>query len=398
MAGMALAFACSGEIDTASGEEPESADPAEARADELARKRFDPAATAKGWITGIAYARGLQSLDARAYRFYAGATPEEKKAVTTLLVKYLTSREPTPVMDDVINNFANWNVQAVLGEKSSSRTKHDLDRLGGRAAWFLEAIHGVDLPTAPLAARTHEELLQVRDLAYEKIIGSMLVSELDVASQLNEQRRIALAEGRHTPDFVFEEFAADPSANVLIALAPNPALPSTVYRLLWKRVDAEGDPDARKAIREGLLRARTGTRGPIGRDREHVGERKIPGPEDAGPLEISPGYAARLATENADLTEQQREILSRLENTQISIADEARRTALGATAARQGDPIVSLVRLGRDVDGFAEKGDLVWIVRFIASLEGGAIGGVTDEIWISASSGAVRSVLDGGGG
>lgn len=64
----------------------------------------------------------------------------------------------------------------------------------------------------------------------------------------------------------------------------------------------------------------------------------------------------------------------------------------GGTLAEEGENVVALIRIGRKVDGFADKGDLIWIVWFGT---GGAVipGGITQALWISSTTGKVRAVL-----
>lgn len=50
--------------------------------------------------------------------------------------------------------------------------------------------------------------------------------------------------------------------------------------------------------------------------------------------------------------------------------------------------VVGLVRLGVDVAGFATSGDLVWVVQIEHAARG-----VTQEVWVSSTTGAVRTML-----
>src|SRR5262245_32841046 len=49
--------------------------------------------------------------------------------------------------------------------------------------------------------------------------------------------------------------------------------------------------------------------------------------------------------------------------------------------------VVGIFKLGRKVAKFGEEGDLVWVVRFVRK------GGITQELWISSSTGEVRMLL-----
>ena len=56
--------------------------------------------------------------------------------------------------------------------------------------------------------------------------------------------------------------------------------------------------------------------------------------------------------------------------------------------AEEGATVVALLRMGRDVPAFASREDLVWVVRIVHSFRG-----VTQEMWISSTTGAVRTLL-----
>jgi len=49
--------------------------------------------------------------------------------------------------------------------------------------------------------------------------------------------------------------------------------------------------------------------------------------------------------------------------------------------------VVGIFELGRKVAKFGEEGDFVWVVRFVRK------GGVTQELWISSSTGEVQMLL-----
>ena len=61
----------------------------------------------------------------------------------------------------------------------------------------------------------------------------------------------------------------------------------------------------------------------------------------------------------------------------------------GGRYARGIGGVVALRRLGRDVLDLGSSGDFVWIVQYTNFLEGG----VTQELWVSASTGEVLAVL-----
>ena len=60
----------------------------------------------------------------------------------------------------------------------------------------------------------------------------------------------------------------------------------------------------------------------------------------------------------------------------------------GGLLAEEGASVVALVRVGVEISGFAQRGDLIWVVRIVHMWHG-----VTQEMWISSTTGAIRSVL-----
>lgn len=89
-----------------------------------------------------------------------------------------------------------------------------------------------------------------------------------------------------------------------------------------------------------------------------------------------------------------RHLLEALDKSKVPTAEKAEEVALGAklkaggVLAEEGVRVVGLVRLGVDVAEFATGGDLVWLVRFEHSVRG-----VTQEVWVSSTTGAVRATL-----
>lgn len=89
-----------------------------------------------------------------------------------------------------------------------------------------------------------------------------------------------------------------------------------------------------------------------------------------------------------------RGLLERLDKSRVPTAEKAAGVALGAKLkaggllAEEGPRVVGLVRLGVDVAEFAASGDLVWVVQ----IEHG-VRGVTQEVWVSSTTGAVRAML-----
>lgn len=89
-----------------------------------------------------------------------------------------------------------------------------------------------------------------------------------------------------------------------------------------------------------------------------------------------------------------RRLLETLDTSRVPTGERAEGVALGAklkaggVLAEEGARVVGLVRLGVDVPGFAPRGDLVWVV-----LIEHAVHGVTQEVWVSSTTGAVRAML-----
>ncbi len=89
-----------------------------------------------------------------------------------------------------------------------------------------------------------------------------------------------------------------------------------------------------------------------------------------------------------------RRLLEALDMSKVPTAERAEGVALGAklkaggVLAEEGPRVVGLVRLGVDVPAFATRGDLVWVV-----LIEHAVHGVTQEVWVSSTTGAVRAML-----
>ena len=89
-----------------------------------------------------------------------------------------------------------------------------------------------------------------------------------------------------------------------------------------------------------------------------------------------------------------RSLLEALEKSKVPTAEKAEEAALwaklkaGGLLAEEGVRVTGLVRLGVDVAQFATSGDLVWVVQIEH-----AVRGVTQEVWISSTTGAVRAML-----
>jgi len=89
-----------------------------------------------------------------------------------------------------------------------------------------------------------------------------------------------------------------------------------------------------------------------------------------------------------------RSVVKRLEKSKVPTTRKAEQEALayklkhGGLLAEEGAKVVSLLRIAFDVPDFASGGDLVWVVR-ISHLDRG----VTQEMWISSTTGTVRTML-----
>jgi hypothetical protein len=89
-----------------------------------------------------------------------------------------------------------------------------------------------------------------------------------------------------------------------------------------------------------------------------------------------------------------RRLLETLDKSKVPTAEKAEEAALwaklkaGGLLAEEGARVVGLVRLGVDVAEFATSGDLVWVVQIEH-----AVRGVTQEVWVSSTTGAVRAML-----
>ncbi len=112
-------------------------------------------------------------------------------------------------------------------------------------------------------------------------------------------------------------------------------------------------------------------------------------------------YLASFRKPAADRNESERAMFKKLAGCKVPTPEAARKIAfgyklksLGGQRADESDHVVGLVPLARNVPGFGEKGDFVWIVRYgyrdPANL---ALEGVSEEIWVSATSGVPLAML-----
>jgi hypothetical protein len=101
-----------------------------------------------------------------------------------------------------------------------------------------------------------------------------------------------------------------------------------------------------------------------------------------------------LDKDKGKLTDQERDLLKKLENSKVPTADKAKKAAVtykfksSGILAEEAPYVVSLLPLGIDVADFAKRGDLIWVVQF--RIFGGAI---TQEVWVSSSTGEVLAIL-----
>lgn len=99
-------------------------------------------------------------------------------------------------------------------------------------------------------------------------------------------------------------------------------------------------------------------------------------------------------TDRRNLDAGLRRLLETLERSKVPTASSAESAALdarlraGGVRAEEGARTVGLLRLGVEVANFAAAGDLVWVVRIEHQVRG-----VTQEFWVSSSSGAIRAML-----
>ena len=98
-----------------------------------------------------------------------------------------------------------------------------------------------------------------------------------------------------------------------------------------------------------------------------------------------------LDSERENLSSEFQRLLTALDASQVPSLAEARRIATRfVLLAEEGPKTVGLIRMGRDVPQFAQRGDLVWVVHISSVTYSGA---VNQGLWISSSSGEVRVML-----
>jgi len=106
-----------------------------------------------------------------------------------------------------------------------------------------------------------------------------------------------------------------------------------------------------------------------------------------------------LTRDRQTLSLEYRRLLQGLERSRVPSVESAEHAAIrhqlasGGVLAEEATAVVALLRSGVDVPSFANKGDLVWVVR-ISHI----VWGVTQELWISSTTSDIRAMLPGRGG
>jgi hypothetical protein len=131
---------------------------------------------------------------------------------------------------------------------------------------------------------------------------------------------------------------------------------------------------------------------PAGAGEPAQGPGKPPAPESFGSDPYDLLWALR-RSDRHNLGSGIRDLLDRLAKSKVPTEDKARGAALGAKLktgllADEGAQVTGLIRLGVDVADFADRGDLVWVVRIT-----GIGRGVTQEVWVSSTTAAIRAML-----
>jgi hypothetical protein len=107
-------------------------------------------------------------------------------------------------------------------------------------------------------------------------------------------------------------------------------------------------------------------------------------------------YLAALIKTDAERTDDDRMIMKRLAKSQVSTVSQAKdlaRTYHNKHTGLRGDEgprAVGLFKLGKNVKDFSLENDLIWVIRIVNM--GNTI---RDEMWVSSTTGAVRSMLGG---
>jgi hypothetical protein len=101
-----------------------------------------------------------------------------------------------------------------------------------------------------------------------------------------------------------------------------------------------------------------------------------------------------LGSDRQNLSSYCQQVLDSLEDSKVPTVEKAEDEAIrfklasGGLLAEEGVAVVGLLRIGVELPTFANSGDLVWVVRISHQFRG-----VTQEMWISSTTGAVRTML-----
>jgi hypothetical protein len=101
-----------------------------------------------------------------------------------------------------------------------------------------------------------------------------------------------------------------------------------------------------------------------------------------------------LAADRENLGSFYPQLLDSLAKSKVPTTEKAEMEAIrfmmasGGLQAEETVSVVGLLRIGVDLPTFATSGDLVWIVRISHQFRG-----VTQEMWISSTTGEVRTML-----
>ena len=101
-----------------------------------------------------------------------------------------------------------------------------------------------------------------------------------------------------------------------------------------------------------------------------------------------------LGSDRKNLGSDYQQVLDSLEDSKVPTVERAENEAIrfklasGGLLAEESVAVVGLLRIGVELPAFANSGDLVWVVRISHQVRG-----VTQEMWISSTTGAVRTML-----
>jgi len=119
---------------------------------------------------------------------------------------------------------------------------------------------------------------------------------------------------------------------------------------------------------------------------------------DPKPANLQPvgDYLWLLEVDNTNLSLEYRELQKKLSKSIVPTIDKAQSIALesklkaAGLLAEEGALVIALIKIGVEVPEFAHLGDLVWVVHILNYLFGGT---VTQEMWISSTTGKVKYMI-----